>query len=94
MPMYEYGCKSCGHAMEARQKFSDAPLTDCPACGQAELERLVSASSFALKGGGWYADGYGGGAKGGERKKAGGDAKPATPAPAPAPASTGSGSSD
>lgn len=59
MPIYEYACRACGHEMEIRQKFSDAPLTDCPACGTAALERLVSASSFALKGSGWYADGYG-----------------------------------
>jgi putative FmdB family regulatory protein len=80
--MYEYGCNSCGNALEARQKFSDPPLTDCPACGQPALERLVSASSFALKGGGWYADGYGGGSKGGDAKKPKAESKPAsTPAP-------------
>lgn len=60
MPIYEYACKVCGHEMEARQKFSDAPLTECPSCGASALERLVSNSSFALKGSGWYADGYGG----------------------------------
>jgi len=59
MPIYEYACKNCGHSLEARQKIADDPLTDCPACGSATLERLVSASSFSLKGGGWYADGYG-----------------------------------
>ena len=60
MPIYEYACKSCGANMEIRQKFSDDPLTDCPECGAPTLERLVSASSFSLKGSGWYADGYGG----------------------------------
>ena len=65
MPIYEYACKACGAALEIRQKFSDAALTDCPACGAPALERLVSASSFSLKGSGWYADGYTG-----ERKKA------------------------
>ena len=59
MPIYEYVCESCGHQLEARQKLSDAPLTECPSCCQARLERLVSASSFSLKGSGWYADGYG-----------------------------------
>ena len=39
--------------------MTDAPLTTCPSCGQEQLERLVSRSSFALKGSGWYADGYG-----------------------------------
>lgn len=59
MPLYEYRCAACGHDLEAIQKFSDAPLTDCPACGAPKLEKLLSQSSFALKGGGWYADGYG-----------------------------------
>lgn len=60
MPIYEYRCTDCEHDLEAIQKFSDSPLTDCPACGAPKLERLLSQSSFALKGGGWYADGYGG----------------------------------
>ena len=60
MPIYEYACKACGASLEVRQKFSDDPLTECPECGAPSLERLVSASSFALKGDGWYADGYGG----------------------------------
>jgi putative FmdB family regulatory protein len=49
--------------MEVTQKISDPRLTHCPACGKEELQRLVSHSSFALKGGGWYADGYGDGKK-------------------------------
>jgi putative FmdB family regulatory protein len=40
--------------MEALQKMSDAPLTDCPACEQPELQKLISAAGFRLKGGGWY----------------------------------------
>jgi putative FmdB family regulatory protein len=59
MPLYEYVCSDCGAELEVRQKFSDDPLKDCPTCGNPSLERLVSQSSFALKGGGWYADGYG-----------------------------------
>ena len=54
MPIYEYQCGSCGHSLEALQKISDAPLLDCPACGSANLQKLVSAASFRLKGGGWY----------------------------------------
>jgi len=54
MPIYEYQCTECGHRMEALQKISDAPLKNCPACVSAGLTRLVSASSFRLKGGGWY----------------------------------------
>ncbi|MDH5179720.1 MAG: zinc ribbon domain-containing protein [Gammaproteobacteria bacterium] len=54
MPIYEYECKSCGHNMEAIQKISDAPLTDCPECGKADLQKMISAAGFRLKGGGWY----------------------------------------
>jgi putative FmdB family regulatory protein len=44
--------------MEAFQSIKDAPLKDCPACHQPKLERLISATSFQLKGGGWYKDLY------------------------------------
>ncbi len=54
MPIYEYRCNSCGHELEKIQKMSDAPLIDCPACGQPALKKLVSAAAFRLKGGGWY----------------------------------------
>jgi len=54
MPIYEYQCKSCGHTLEAIQKISEDPLKDCPACGKADLSKLVSAAGFRLKGGGWY----------------------------------------
>lgn len=54
MPIYEYQCKDCGNRLEALQKISDAPLTQCPNCHQQGLTKLVSASSFRLKGGGWY----------------------------------------
>jgi putative FmdB family regulatory protein len=59
MPLYEYHCKSCDNTFELRQKFSDAPATTCPECG-GEVEKLISQSGFALKGGGWYDDGYSG----------------------------------
>lgn len=54
MPIYEYMCKACGHQLEALQAISEAPLQDCPNCGQAELRKLISAPVFRLKGGGWY----------------------------------------
>jgi putative FmdB family regulatory protein len=54
MPIYEYRCANCGHELEKLQKISDPPLVDCPACGQAALQKLVSAAGFRLKGGGWY----------------------------------------
>jgi putative FmdB family regulatory protein len=54
MPFYEYQCKNCGHDLEAMQKISDAPLKRCPHCGKSQLQRLMSAPVFRLKGGGWY----------------------------------------
>ena len=54
MPIYEYECLSCGHRLEAIQKFSDDPLKDCPNCQKPELKKLISAAAFRLKGGGWY----------------------------------------
>ncbi|PLX94703.1 MAG: transcriptional regulator [Desulfuromonas sp.] len=60
MPMYEYQCEACGLVFEARQKFSDPPLTSCRDCGGA-VKKLISQAAFALKGGGWYDQGYSGG---------------------------------
>ena len=57
MPVYEYRCTACNHQFELRQKFSDAPADQCPKCGGA-VHKMVSASAFSLKGGGWYGDGY------------------------------------
>lgn len=54
MPIYEYQCDHCGHELEAIQKMSDAPLTECPACGKPKLAKKISAAGFRLKGGGWY----------------------------------------
>ena len=54
MPIYEYECEHCGHALEAIQKVSDTPLSICPECGKPALKKLVSAAGFRLKGTGWY----------------------------------------
>jgi len=54
MPIYEYACKQCDHTLDALQKIADAPLVDCPACGEAALKRMLSAPRFRLKGKGWY----------------------------------------
>jgi putative FmdB family regulatory protein len=54
MPIYEYRCTACDHQKEFLQRMSDAPLTDCPACGTPALTKLVSAAGFQLKGSGWY----------------------------------------
>ena len=63
MPIYEYRCEACGHELEAIQKMSDAPLADCPECGDASLKKLISAAGFRLKGSGWYETDFKGGAK-------------------------------
>jgi len=57
MPLYEYQCKDCGRQFEVRQKFSDAPVSECPECG-GTVRKLISQAGFALKGGGWYQQGY------------------------------------
>lgn len=54
MPFYEYQCKACGAHHEAMQKISDPPLKKCPECGKSQLQKLISAPVFRLKGGGWY----------------------------------------
>jgi len=57
MPLYEYRCTSCGHTHEALQKMGSRPLRRCRRC-PGKLERLVSKTSFHLKGGGWFNAGY------------------------------------
>ncbi|MEA3221863.1 MAG: zinc ribbon domain-containing protein [Thermodesulfobacteriota bacterium] len=58
MPIYEYKCTKCSNVFEVLQKFSDAPIDSCPRCG-GHVEKLVSKSSFHLKGSGWYLTDYG-----------------------------------
>ena len=65
MPKYDYRCKACGHEFEAEQRITADALKDCPSCSKPELERLISRTSFALKGGGWYKDAYSGSGSGG-----------------------------
>ncbi|MDH3999241.1 MAG: zinc ribbon domain-containing protein [Desulfuromonadales bacterium] len=57
MPMYEYQCEACGLLFEVRQKFSDDPVCECRECG-GKVNKLISQAGFALKGGGWYDQGY------------------------------------
>ena len=58
MPIYEYRCKKCGKTFEYMQRMADAPKKKCEACGASALERLISNTSFQLKGSGWYKDLY------------------------------------
>jgi len=62
MPIYEYGCEKCGKKHTILQKISDAPKTECPDCG-GELKKLVSHSTFRLKGSGFYVNDYNSGKK-------------------------------
>lgn len=57
MPIYEYECTKCAKIEEVIQKFSDKPLVTCPYCG-GKLHKLISHSSFHLKGTGWYVTDY------------------------------------
>jgi putative FmdB family regulatory protein len=57
MPIYEYECTKCGNIEEALQKFSDKPLNKCRHCS-GKLHKLVSQSTFHLKGTGWYVTDY------------------------------------
>ncbi len=66
MPIYEYECLACGKTSEAMRRFSDAPLDTCPECG-GHLKKLISSSTFVLKGTGWYVTDYG--RKGSETEK-------------------------
>lgn len=59
MPIYEYECTTCGKIHEAWQKITDKPITKCEHCS-GKLQKLISRSSFHLKGSGWYVTDYGG----------------------------------
>lgn len=82
MPIYAYRCAACGHSRDVLQKMSDAPLTVCPSCGAEQFQKQLTAAGFQLKGNGWYATDFKGGA-----------ASTSSPAPAPAPAEASAGSS-
>jgi putative FmdB family regulatory protein len=60
MPIYEYACGACSHRFEEWQKMSDKPIRTCPKCKAKKVEKLISQTSFTLKGGGWYSDLYAG----------------------------------
>ncbi|HEY5656567.1 MAG TPA: zinc ribbon domain-containing protein [Myxococcota bacterium] len=69
MPIYEYACGKCGHEFEAEQRITEDPLKTCPECRSRQVKRLISQTSFVLKGGGWYSDLYSTG-KGKPKEKA------------------------
>ena len=69
MPIYEYQCENCNHALEIIRKISDPPFLDCPECGLPRLRKKVSAVAFRLAGAGWYETDF----KTGEKKNLVGD---------------------
>jgi putative FmdB family regulatory protein len=76
MPIYEYQCAACGRVEEKWQKFSEEPLTTCPACG-GSLSKLISNCAFHLKGSGWYVTDYSGNRSGAAASSNAEMAKPA-----------------
>lgn len=80
MPLYEYQCKVCHHRFEKIRKFSDPPLTECPECGEDEVEQLLSAPAVQFKGSGWYVTDYAkkGSSQGSSSKKTEGESKSET----------------
>jgi putative FmdB family regulatory protein len=71
MPTYDYICTKCSHAWELEQRIVEDPVRKCPKCGANTAKRQISAGAgFILKGGGWYADGYG------SKKTSSSDSKP------------------
>ena len=98
MPIYAYRCSACGHAKDVLQKMSDPLLHTCPACGAETFTKQLTAAGFQLKGTGWYATDFKGGAapaanaaagEGGEGGEGGDKAKPADGAATPAAGTAG-----
>jgi putative FmdB family regulatory protein len=71
MPTYEYRCDKCGFEFEREQRITEKPIRTCPKCKAQKARRLISATSFVLKGGGWYKDLYS--SAGGSKKSEGGE---------------------
>ena len=58
MPIYEYKCENCGDTFEILQKVSEKPLAECILCHEGPVKKLISVSSFVLKGAGFYVNDY------------------------------------
>jgi putative FmdB family regulatory protein len=91
MPVYEYLCDGCRKEMEVMQRISEPPLATCPSCG-GSLQRLISNTSFILKGTGWYVTDYA--RKGASATSSPGKTAKEDSSASPAPSSTASDKSD
>lgn len=102
MPIYAYRCDECGFAKDVLQKISDPVLTVCLSCGKPAFKKQLTAAGFQLKGTGWYATDFRGGAapstgtatgpvEGAATASKDSTAPAAAPAPAPTPTPSGSG---
>src|SRR5262245_24889715 len=78
MPVYEYACEKCRREFEVEQRISDDPIKSCPHCRSRKVKRLISRTSFVLKGSGWYSDLYS--SASGKKADDKGEAKPAADA--------------
>ncbi len=58
MPIYEYACAKCESEFEVEQRITEDPVKTCPKCRSRKVKRLISRTSFLLKGSGWYSDLY------------------------------------
>lgn len=76
MPIYEYACGRCAHEFEVEQRISDDPIKTCPKCRSRKVKRLISRTSFVLKGSGWYSDLYSSSKKSEEKTESKGESKP------------------
>ena len=83
MPIYAYRCAECGFAKDVLQKISDPLLTVCLSCGKPSFKKQLTAAGFQLKGTGWYATDFRGGAT--QAAATPGVADSAAPAATPAP---------
>jgi len=91
MPIYGYVCKSCEHRFDVLQKISDDPLVHCPDCGDASLQKELSAPKFRLKGQGWYETDFKTGNKRNLHADSGSPSKPADSAKTSEPKSKSTG---
>ena len=73
MPIYEYACAKCESEFEVEQRITDDPVKTCPKCRSRKVKRLISRTSFVLKGGGWYSDLYSSGSNANDKNEGKGE---------------------